>query len=234
MKLLLFITLFFPTFETSSADFDQCRGFFFNKQPPKVDAKSKTRALCFSEFAVLHSGESKTPVYVAQRLNREIVNAKVKRTNKFFADARLPRSERAELDDYKDSGYDRGHMAPAGDMATDEGMAQCFSLANMVPQDPKNNQRTWNKIEEATRKYIQRASGDVYVITGPVFDKTPKTIGNSKVWVPGHLFKLIHDPSAKKTFAYWVENSPDAKIEKPISYEELTQKVNMKLLTSAK
>ena len=177
LRSLLFLlsVVALPAFAAN--DFAECKQFFVGQTPPVLSSPAKqTRALCFTEFAVLHSGQSKTPVYVAQRLNREIVNAKIKRTNKFFADARLPRPERAELDDYKESGFDRGHMAPAGDMATEQGMAQCFSLANMVPQDPKNNQRIWNKIEESTRKYIQRSSGDVYVITGPVFAKKPATV----------------------------------------------------------
>lgn len=226
--LLLILTIVSPV--VFATEFEKCSYFFFKNTPPLTTSLAKTRALCFNEFAVMHSGESKTPVYVAQVLTRESVNAQVKRANKFFADARLPRSERAELDDYKNSGYDRGHMAPAADMATEEGMAQCFSLANMVPQDSKNNQRIWSKIEEATRKYVQRARGNVYVITGPVFEKAPQTIGLGKVWVPSHLFKLIHDPGANKTFAYWIENRPDTRVEKPISYSELEQKVGFRLL----
>jgi endonuclease G len=115
------------------------------------------------------------PIYVAEKLNRQtIIDAKGnERTNRFFADARLPRAERAELSDYKNSGYDRGHMAPAGNMATPEAMAQSFSLANMVPQAPENNRKTWASIENATRKYAMRARGDIYVLTGPVFEAKP-------------------------------------------------------------
>jgi len=67
-------------------------------------------------------------------------------------------------------------MAPAADMSTDKAMAQCFSLANIVPQAPINNHKTLAGIEKATRKYVMRAAGDVFVITGPV-DGTPPTIG---------------------------------------------------------
>lgn len=91
-------------------------------------------------------------MFVAEKLNRQAVqDADEKRGDKFFADARLPEAERAELSDYKGSGYSRGHMAPAGDMPTLATMAQSFSLANMVPQSSKQNSGPWAKIEKDTR-----------------------------------------------------------------------------------
>lgn len=96
--------------------FAECRQFFPEGRPPVVPKRPALRELCYEAFAVLHSGESKTPVYVAQRLNRKsIEDADERRADKFFADARLPAADRAELEDYKRSGFSRGHMAPAGD-----------------------------------------------------------------------------------------------------------------------
>ena len=100
---------------------------------------------------------------MAEELNRALVaDADETRTNKFYADARLRSAERATLDDYKASGFDRGHLAPAGDMPTAQAMAQSFSLANMVPQAPEHTRGAWAKsVEMATRKYAGRASGNV-------------------------------------------------------------------------
>lgn len=222
----------------ASNDFNQCSQFFANNTPPVLQSQVelKPRALCFSSFAVLHSGKSRTPIYVAECLNREVLQSAKhkKRTNKFFADARLPRVERAELDDYKGSGYDRGHMAPAADMATPEAMAQCFSLANMVPQAPKNNQKAWASIEKATRKYVMRASGDVFVITGAVFDDKPQTIGSNRVWIPRYLYKLVYDKAANKTWAHWIENTDEARAGKPISYEELVKRTGIQFFPVVK
>jgi len=188
-----------------AVDFRECPQFFASGVAPRVAVveKLKPRALCYEAFAILHSGRSKTPVFVAQRLNRaSLTDAKdEKRTNRFFADARLPSAERAQLEDYKGSGYDRGHMAPAADMPTARAMAQSISLANMVPQNRTNNRKAWAGIERATRKYVMRAKGDVYVITGPVFDAVPKTIGGGKVWVPTHLFKLDYDEATGRAWA---------------------------------
>ncbi len=236
IKLLQLCALLF-SFSTAFAapdDFKLCRTVFANGNPPVIRHQEtlQSRALCFSAFAVMHSGRSHTPVYVAERLNSAILQeAKMhQRTNKFFADARLPRAERAELSDYHGSGFDRGHMAPAGDMATDESIALSFSLANMVPQSALNNRRAWAGIEKNTRKYVTRAAGDVYVITGPVFDEKPPTIGANHVWVPQHLFKLVYDPSAKKIWVNWLDNTDGAKPGKPISYEELVRRTGIDFL----
>lgn len=215
-------------------EFEQCRQLFPNGKPPVIQHQENLQlcALCFSSFAVLHSGKSRTPVYVIERLNRAVLleARHSQRTNKFFADARLPRTVRAELEDYQGSGFDRGHMAPAGDMETEESMAQSFSLANMVPQSPINNRKAWAAIEKATRKYVMRAAGDVFIITGPMFDSMPPTIGINKVWVPQHLFKLVYDPSANRAWAHWLDNTDEAEVGKPISYEELVERTGIEFL----
>ncbi|RYF61693.1 MAG: DNA/RNA non-specific endonuclease [Comamonadaceae bacterium] len=211
--------------------FAACPQFFAGGRPPAVAIAGRLRELCFDSFAVLHSGESRTPVYVAERLSRDTVlrAQKMERKDRFFADARLPAAERAELSDYKGSGYSRGHMAAAANMPTTQAMAQSFSLANMVPQDPKQNGGPWAKIEADTRKYALRAKGDVYVMTGPVFADR-KVIGPNRVHVPTHLFKLVYDASNGRTWIHWQQNTPDAKVNKPLSYGEFRQWVGLDLL----
>lgn len=216
---------------TAATSFKDCPQFFAGGVAPVVPSAPNLRELCYDAFAVLHSGSTRTPVFVAQRLNRALVqDADEKRTDKFFADARLPRAERAELSDYKGSGYSRGHMAPAGDMPTPSAMAQSFSLSNMVPQNPKQNSGPWAKIEKDTRHYVMRAKGDVFVITGPVFAPGGPTIGTNQVAVPTHIFKLVYDATTKKAWAHWQQNADDARAGPPISYGELEQRVGMKLL----
>lgn len=211
--------------------FAQCPQFFVNGNPPAVAPRPKLRELCYEAFAILHSGETKTPVYVAQRLSRRSVeDADEKRATKFFADARLPSAERAELDDYKRSGYSRGHMAPAGDMPTPTAMAQSFSLANMVPQDIQHNGGAWAKIEQDTRHYVRRAKGDVFVITGPVFTPESPRIGQNGVRVPTYLFKLVYDQAANRAWVHWQENRQGERVGRPISYRELVQRTGFEFL----
>lgn len=219
----------------AAEDFHACLQFFARAQPPAVTLLRGNRALCFDDFAVLHSGESKTPVYVAEKLNREsIAQAHEKRSNAFFADARLRAEERATLEDYAASGYDRGHMAPAGDMTTPQAMEQSFSLANMVPQAPEHNRGTWAKsVEQATRKFAARADGNVYVLTGPVFlpsiAKSP-SIGAGQVHVPTYLFKLVYDEASNRAWAYWQANANATRGTQPISYAELVLRTGVVFL----
>lgn len=219
----------------STSGFDACTHFFAKGKSPSVQAKPKQRALCFDAFAVLHSGESKTPVFVAQRLNRSaIADANEKRADKFYEEGRLPASERAKLDDYRNSGWSRGHMAPAGDMPTPQAMAQSFSLANMVPQAIKHNGGAWaNTVENATRKYVARASGNVYVLTGPVYEpdiSSSPSIGPGSVRVPAYLFKLVYDEDRNRAWVHWHVNADSTKGSRPISYQDLVKRTGVEFL----
>ncbi|MDT8467020.1 DNA/RNA non-specific endonuclease [Alcaligenes nematophilus] len=205
---------------------------FFPGSRPVVPMAYTQRELCFSSFAILHSGQTKTPVFVVQRLNRQqIQSAKgLKRTDRFYAEGRLPQAERAELNDYRGSGFSRGHMAPAGDMASEQSMAQSFSLANMVPQNQVHNAGPWNKIEADTRKYVARAAGNVYVFTGPVYERNAATIGSSQVAVPSHLFKLVYDATTGRSWVHWQANQASTRVGPPISYEEFVRRTGLHLL----
>ena len=225
----------FAIISSAAENFAACPQFFANAKPPVVAPRPTDRALCYDAFAILHSGESKTAVFVAQKLNKALVeDADEKRKDRFFPDARLRSAERAELEDYKHSGWSRGHMAPAGDMPTAQAMAQSFSLANMVPQAAKHNSGTWaHSVEAATRKYAARATGDVYVITGPVFAPSisqSATIGPGKVHVPTYLFKLVYDQDMNKAWAHWHLNDDATRGAKPISYTELVKRTGINFL----
>jgi len=219
----------------ASKDFAECLQFFARAKPPAIEKRATDRALCYDSFAILHSGESKTPVFVAERLNREsVAEAHEKRSNNFFSESRLRIIEQATLEDYIGSDFDRGHMAPAGDMQNATAMAESFSLANIVPQAPGHNRGVWAKnVEAATRKYVARATGNVFVITGPVYEPSiaaSPSIGPGHVRVPRYLFKLVYDEQTNRAWAYWQENSDLTKASRPISYDELVKRTGVKFL----
>ncbi|MCD0502518.1 DNA/RNA non-specific endonuclease [Bordetella petrii] len=223
-----------PAGAQAQTTFAQCPEFFPQARPPAVPASQKLREVCYASFAILHNGQTKTPVFVAERLNRRsLLQARQQdRTDRFYAEARIPRSERAELDDYRGSGFSRGHMAPAADMATPQAMAQSFSLANMVPQDQVHNGGPWSRIEQDTRKYAMRAAGDVYVFTGPVYADRPRTIG-AGVAVPSYLYKVVYDATTGRSWVHWQANSADTKAGPPISYGEFVRRTGLRLLSEA-
>lgn len=133
----------------------------------------------------------------------------LKRSSKFYPDQNIPASERAELRHYARSGYDRGHVAPSGDMATPESQQECFTLANMIPQDPSVNRGIWAGVEAATRK-LAKTRGELYVVTGPIYSGgSIQQIGGA-VMVPTLVFKAIYDPVRLEAGAYLVDNTEGA------------------------
>ena len=211
--------------------FAACPQFFAGGQSPLLQVHRLQRALCFDAFAILHNGDTKTPIFVAQKLNRRLVaDADEKRTDRFFADARLPKAERAELYDYRNSSYSRGHMAPAADMPTPAAMAQSFSLANMIPQADRHNSGAWAKVEQDTRDYAARAKGNVYVVTGPVYTRSSRSVGENRVRVPDYVFKLVYDEAGHRAWAHWHANRDDAQAGRPISYQELVKRTGIAFL----
>lgn len=213
-----------------------CRALFPGNVPLSLDdftTERRATGLCFDHFANIYSAQSKTPIVTVERLNRSAIqNARFEeRTNAFFPDPRLKAADRASLDDYRGSGYDRGHNAPAADQASPRGMAQCFSLAGMSPQSPRNNRGVWSKVESDVRKYVLRARGDVFVYTGPLFVNRPvATVGKGRVWVPSHLFKLVYDETTHRSWAYILPNTDDARMSPPVSYEAFVRATGYQFL----
>ena len=207
------------------AIFDDCKHFFPDQHTPISIEVGQD--LCFDEFAIYYSPTHKKPIYTVEKLNGpKLENPRPRRTNQFYEEARLPKAARSSLSDYRGSGFDRGHNVPAGDMTTESGMAQSFSLANMMPQARQNNQGIWAKnVEEPTRQYAKRIQGNLFVYTGST--GTKGAIGKNQVTVPADLFKLVYDPQEKRAWAYWVQNTDDAVMSPPISYQELEKRTGI-------
>jgi endonuclease G len=174
---------------------------------PKVAAK--TRLLCNEGYAVGHSGVTRTPLWSAEYLTRQRLEAGrgLPRVNAFRPDDRLPASERSELRDFERSGYDRGHMTPSGDAYSASSQSATFELSNMVPQDSENNRHLHNGIESAIRKETKRV-GDLYVITGPIFEGTSLQALRGRVLIPTGLYKCLYYPRNNQAGCYVERNAP--------------------------
>ncbi len=186
-----------------------CPQHYAGGKPPaisKATLQPRTQELCFSAYAVMHSGVSRTPLWSAEHLVRANLEAAqtLARRNSFHPESRLPAGDRSELSDYARSGYDRGHMAPNGDMPDALSQGESFTLANMVPQVHANNAGIWAGIEGAVRQ-LAIDEGELYVVTGPAFiGSDVQRIG--RVLVPTHLWKVVYSPRQRKAGAYLITN----------------------------
>ena len=145
-------------------------------------------------YTASHNKNTRQPNWVMWQLTGEhVMNKKEGVWSDYREDEELPAEERATLDDYAASGYDRGHMCPGGDCNwDDEGRNETFVLSNMCPQNPLLNRGAWKEIENACRKWAQKY-GSVYVVCGPMFFKSQvhERIGPHQVPVPEAFFKVV-------------------------------------------
>ena len=236
VKSKIIVAMFIVVVGLSSAqadDLSQCSQSFYGGVYPEFSNKklsNNTQALCMDGFAVMYSGVSRTPLWSAEHLNRKrLQQAKqIDREDSFHEESRLPQSMRAKLSDYSGSGYDRGHLAPNGDMGNRSQQYDSFSLANIAPQSPRNNRYIWRNIESATR-YLTQQYGEVYTITGVAFtDKKAKQLAG-RVLVPSHFFKAVYIPASNQAGVYYAPNDESERIE-IISIDELTAKIGIDVL----
>lgn len=145
--------------------------------------------------------------WVYYRLSAENRTKESGRTDNFREDP-LIGSGSAKPSDYTKSGYDRGHLCPAGDMTQSaEAMSETFYMSNMSPQVPAFNRGIWKRLEEQVRKWGIKEQ--IYVITGPVFKDVKGKIGNSRVTVPGFFYKVIYSPSRKQMIGFVLPNGKE-------------------------
>lgn len=149
----------------------------------------------YTGFDLGYNEQYEQASWVAYVLTREeIESGYVERTDNFRPDTSIATGSSA-LKDYRGSGFDRGHLAPAGDMKWDRNaMSESFLMSNMSPQAPSFNRGIWRRLEERVRSWaIEKDS--LFVITGPVLEPITSFIGENEVGVPGSYFKLLVDLS---------------------------------------
>lgn len=195
-----------------------CPEHFAAGQAPDIVKKAleaKTREVCYSGYGTLHSGVTRTPLYSAEYLtsSRLLQGKGLKRQSRFHPDENIPPAERAELRHYARSGFDRGHVAPSGDMYDVQSQLESFSLANMVPQAAAVNRGIWEGIESAVRK-LAKERGELYIVTGPLFQGGQIQRIGGAVMVPTQMFKAVYDPKRKEAGAYLVDNAEGAQPQK--------------------
>ena len=140
----------------------------------------------------------------------------VKRTDWFEVDTKVSTGS-AKHSDYSGSGYTRGHLVPAGDMAFDkDAMEETFLMSNMSPQLRAFNNGIWRELEEQVRDWVYQ-NDKLYIISGPLFSKDFKRLKRGNVAVPEAFFKVIADSELpeQKGVAFLIPHAPS---EKPLQH----------------
>jgi endonuclease G len=191
----------------AAAPFDDCREHLpFGV--PSLTVAARTTPICHTGYAVLVDDARLVPRWVAYELKGENTFGCIARTNNFHADDALPKDRRAVPADYKKSGYDQGHHAPAQDFAWDMGrMRDSFSMANMAPQKHALNGAEWERLEETIRAWAWKR-GELIVYVGSVWGERPKSIGVHHVAVPTAFWKVVVDPKKHEAIAFFMPYKP--------------------------
>ncbi len=224
LLILFIIALFVYTFEQKwnrpSGEYDDTQIEGGNERETLPDSSSpglefpalsgNEKLINYNGFTVSYNSKAKIPYWVAYTLEKYETHGKSTREGiRFRADNSLPYPQ-AEDNDYRNSGWTRGHMAPAADFKwSDEAIGDTFYLTNCCPQSVALNEGMWNTLENKTRKYAAKYER-VHIITGPVIGKKIHgTIGYGEVVVPDAFFKalLIHDGREYHSIAFIMKNS---------------------------
>lgn len=185
--------------------------------------------ICREGYSIGYNTQTKTPAWVAERLTRQALDGKsTTRTNNFRPDPLVPAQYSATLEDYRGSGFDRGHMAPAEDFRNSETqMSDSFYLSNMIPQNSGLNRGTWAVLEKNMRYWAQKY-GEIYIVTGPIYYQG-KSLGYAgKVPVPTHVYKAVYIPQLNKSISFIL---PNQQVEVNQIPKSISSVKNLELLT---
>ena len=160
-------------------------------------------------YALSYSEEHEQAEWVAYELTKASIQIpNVERTGDFRRDNQI-RSRSSEREDYKGSGFDRGHLVPAGDMAfSRQAMSETFLMSNISPQRRAFNGGVWRELEENVRNWAYKFR-HLYIVSGPIFDPQPdQVIGANQVTVPSAYYKVILDNRTpeRKGIAFIIPN----------------------------
>jgi len=190
------------------ADITADREFFH----PTFTADQEGELVEHSVISLSYDEENEQPYWVGYKLTGDMLGGSHKRSNNFREDPKVS-TQSAAPTDYRLSGYDRGHLAPAGDFTySKSAMSESFYMSNMSPQLPAFNRGIWKKLEDQVR-YWAKDNHEIFVVTGPVITEKELTLGQNKVTVPQYFYKVILDihPPEYKAVAFLLKNEKSSK-----------------------
>lgn len=199
---------------------EKCESWLIYKKP-QIEPSNST-VICRTGYLLLHDNLAKIPVWVTYVLKPDNLLTCNVRSNAFSSDQSLKLTQKSTLEDYSRSGYDTGHIAPAGDMLWNEIVEkESFILSNTAPQTPELNRGVWRTLESAIRSWSYNNSTELVVYAGPIYDITQDTtIGPNNVIVPYAFYKIVVDIKKRQSLAFIFENNK--KTGKDINHYQVT------------
>ncbi|MGH1468187.1 MAG: DNA/RNA non-specific endonuclease [Bdellovibrionales bacterium] len=162
-------------------------------------------AIEYTFYEVCYSKEHLQAFWTMHKLTKKSIKGSQKRTNNFKQDDRFHPTIGSR--DYRGSGYDRGHLVPAGDMKLNRtAMSETFFMTNMSPQRSGFNSGVWAALESGLRKEVLKR-GDALVITAPIltpFTNYPRI--RSGVSIPDEYYKIAYFPDEQVMLAFLIPN----------------------------
>ena len=190
---VLLIAMLYTRCQTNSVgNHDEADKISLELAIPQFTKSTKSQVIEHVGYTVSYNEQRRNPNWVAYELTGEEVDGTEPRGSKFIPDPNVI-GRQAVDDDYKHSGWDRGHLAPAADMKwSEQAMDESFYLSNISPQNGNLNRGVWKSIEELTRDNANRY-GEILVVTGPVFTdkKGLGYIGDNRVLIPNAFYKVL-------------------------------------------
>lgn len=150
-----------------------------------------TQVIHHRYYSLGYDEDWEQPRWVAYQLSpKQVKNRSAKRRDEFRPDPNV-KTGSADREDYRNSGYSRGHLVPAGDMSFDEtAMSETFFYSNMSPQLVNHNGAVWRELEETSRDWVIQ-KGPTYIVSGPIVGDNPMRIGANRVAVPKAFYRVM-------------------------------------------
>ncbi|WP_163324847.1 DNA/RNA non-specific endonuclease [Draconibacterium mangrovi] len=163
-----------------------------NIEIPKIENSDKNIILYRFAYTLSYNLEYKQANWVAYELTSSELVRSFKRNNAFRPDDELAGKVALNID-YKGSGWDRGHLAPAGDMCWSwNSMHESFLYSNISPQDPSFNRGIWVRLEDLVRRWSE-SNQKLLVVTGPILQPNLSKLGFNNISIPKYFYKIVLD-----------------------------------------
>lgn len=214
-----------PPYENSHPANSYSSPHFYAGMPVDVSYPGDLRILKNIGFVVGYDENRKNPAWVCYRVFRDDIEKGPKRPSRFSVDERT--ASKVSHDDYTNSGFDRGHMAPNWAIALRYGVdaqTETFLMSNVVPQKPNLNQGPWRELEEDVAKIYGNQLEEVWVITGPIYDDAVERLV-SGVEIPDSYYKIIVDQLPSGEVRVMAFEMPQ-EIDRRAKYEDYGVSVN--------